>query len=405
MGQCTLVLLETARDGALSHEVESKEGVSCLCCEHCLLGCLSIPSHATLAAAPLRHQCLASSRLACWALPSRTTTPHCPLAPTHFGPNDLLLTFLDLFLPLAISSCVRSCGSCTTILRAPPRSPPPMAPRPRPGRSRLQTSGRGSTPGARAVPAQARPRGGGECGHEGGDTVGARDECAQAGASEAAHERDGVAREDNLSISGNGNMGNGNGKGRGAPAEGAREHSRESGRGTGKRTGEGEPPAGTGIARGGEGGGGERLMHRSLLPNGECKKPFLHYIPPTCEQRAEDDRKGGATPTAGGAAARPGRGHSPCYNVFMLFGFADAWQVVSTTDPLLDSVEEMLDGPPPEPEQVVPLPDVRKRRAKGSWCRVKAPHPQPAEQQPGPVAVTVAATIHLAGGLHDRPIA
>jgi len=137
-----------------------------------------------------------------------------------------------------------------------------------------------------------------------------------------------------------------------------------------------------------------RLRQRHM-PNGEREKPFLHYVPPTREQQAQADierrRDYAARP------ARTRRSHSGSAGIQgeQRTLLQHAWQVVSTTDPLIDSDEDLADDaehvrrdyiqrlhvinrlrgrsptPPPEPEEPPP-PDTRKRKPKGFWRRVES---------------------------------
>jgi len=138
-----------------------------------------------------------------------------------------------------------------------------------------------------------------------------------------------------------------------------------------------------------------RLRQRHL-PNGEREKPFLHYVPPTREQQQEEpepERRRDCAPRPARARRSQSGPTVPQAERRNLLQYA--WQVVSTTDPLLDSDDEMADDaehvrrdytqrlhvinrlrgrsptPPPEPEEPPP-PDTRKRKPKGFWRRVES---------------------------------
>jgi Ino eighty subunit 1 len=119
-----------------------------------------------------------------------------------------------------------------------------------------------------------------------------------------------------------------------------------------------------------------RLRQRHL-PNGEREKPFLHYVPPTRDQQqqqAEPERRRGllifltimhlshkSEPDYAPRTNRTRRSQSGpsvpqaerrnllqrmcivCLTVPHSHSHTDAWQVVSTADPLIDSDDEMVD--------------------------------------------------------------
>jgi Ino eighty subunit 1 len=136
-----------------------------------------------------------------------------------------------------------------------------------------------------------------------------------------------------------------------------------------------------------------RLRQRHM-PNGEREKPFLHYVPPTREQQSQagSDRRRVYAPRP--RARRSHSGPTAAYGEQRTL-LQHAWQVVSVTDPLIDSDEELAEDaehvrrdyiqrlnvinrlrgrsptPPPEPEEPPP-PDTRKRKPKGFWRRVES---------------------------------
>lgn len=205
-----------------------------------------------------------------------------PLAPTHFGPDEPL-TFLDLFFPLPISSRARARAFLWLMhhyLEGPSSTTPnPFADeyaRANPGRvpwlHRLEPGAVenvdtkeelqwGRTMSARREEFLKRLMSGGEekRGGERGSGVGSGAATPTSASVTAPVDRESAWEK-----------------------EREREKEKENQRGR-------EPRAEDRRER-----EGERLRHRSLLPNGEREKPFLHYVPPTrAEQRAEEERKRG----------------------------------------------------------------------------------------------------------------
>ncbi|KZP32589.1 hypothetical protein FIBSPDRAFT_925080 [Athelia psychrophila] len=137
-------------------------------------------------------------------------------------------------------------------------------------------------------------------------------------------ERDGVAREDNLSISGNGNKGNGNGKGRGAV-----------GSGIGAATPNNVVQVHRQRVRENIAGkvGGERERERERGKENHQRARG---------SRGEEEDGEESYPTRAGrhTHSRQNSGQARSRSRSLL---QHAWQVVSTTDPLLNSDEEMLD--------------------------------------------------------------
>ncbi|KAF7982037.1 hypothetical protein HWV62_30300 [Athelia sp. TMB] len=320
-----------------------------------------------------------------------------PLAPTHF---DAPLTFLDLFLPLPISSRARARAFLWLMHHylEGPSTPNPFADehaRTHPGRvpwlHRLEPGEKenidtkeevvwGRAMSARREEFLKRLMAGGD------EKRGKEKPTAGNGtgsASGAATPTSAVVESISASTSV-----------REPTRERDRERERERERGEREREKEKEKEKenqrerGRGEERARE-GERERLRHRAVLPNGEREKPFLHYVPPKREERHRDYPPTRPRHTH----SRHNSGHSVSAPRRSLL--QHAWQVVSTTDPLLDSDEEMLDEtelvrqdyqqrlrvinrlrgrsptPPPEQEEAPP-PDTRKRKPRGSWRRVES---------------------------------